>query len=336
VLIAVFWAVHFLIQWVRNELYEATGERRLESQFDGDLRRVTFALIGAILGYLLYRCLRPLRLRDFTRQAPIGAALALAAAAVQAAFNTWMFNSEAPSLLGTYLYFVLYWFWFYFSWTTAYLAMSYSITVQEQEQRAAALAVEAREAQISALRYQVNPHFLFNTLNAIAALVREEPDKAEEMVVQLSDFFRRSLAVNPMEDLTLDEEVDLQRLYLDIEQTRFSDRLRFEVSLEGDSARAKVPALLLQPLVENAVKHGVARSERPTVICIHAREDGNALEIVVENDAQTVGRRTDGANVGLRNVRDRLQSRFGDAASLITGETAEGGFRNTVRLPLDR
>jgi hypothetical protein len=97
----------------------------------------------------------------------------------------------------------LYWFWFYFSWTTAYLALSYSITVQEQERHAAELTVKAQEAQVSALRYQINPHFLFNTLNAIAALIRDAPARAEEMVVQLSDFFRRSLAINPMEDLTL-------------------------------------------------------------------------------------------------------------------------------------
>jgi LytS/YehU family sensor histidine kinase len=230
----------------------------------------------------------------------------------------------------------LYWFWFYFSWTTAYLALSYSITVQEQERHAAELSIKAQEAQVRALRYQINPHFLFNTLNAIAALTRDAPDKAEEMVVQLSDFFRRSLAVNPMEDVTLAQEVELQRLYLEIERTRFPDRLRFDVALDAGTADARVPALLLQPLVENAVKHGVARSEAPTCIRIRARVDGPVLEIVVENDASAEGPASSGEKVGLRNVAERLRSLFGDEAGLATGEAAEGGFRNTLRLPLRR
>ena len=156
------------------------------------------------------------------------------------------------------------------------------------------------------------------------------------MVVRLSDFFRRSLAVNPMEDVTLAQEVDLQRLYLQIERTRFPDRLRFDVSLDHGSAEARVPALLLQPLIENAVKHGVARSEGPTCIRIRGRLDGSVLEIVVENDAKAAGPGSGGEKVGLRNVAERLSSRFGDDASLTTGDIAEGGFRNTLRIPLRR
>ena len=154
------------------------------------------------------------------------------------------------------------------------------------------------------------------------------------MVVQLSDFFRRSLSINPMEDLTLSEEVDLQRLYLEIERTRFPDRLCFDVALDDGSADARVPALLLQPLVENAVKHGVARSEGSTCIRIRARLDGPVLEIVVENDAKVLGPGSRGEQVGLRNVQDRLRTRFGDAASLATVEIPEGGFRNTLRMPV--
>ncbi|MCR5876207.1 histidine kinase [Phenylobacterium sp. J426] len=230
----------------------------------------------------------------------------------------------------------MYWFWFFLSWTTAYLALSYSITVQEQERHAAALAVQAQEAQVRALRYQINPHFLFNTLNAIAALVRDAPDRAEEMVIQLSDFFRRSLAVDPREDVTLAGEVDLQRLYLEIERTRFPERLRFEVALTDGSAEARVPALLLQPLVENAVKHGVARSEAPSCIRIRARLDGPDVEIVVEDDAQATGGPAKGESVGLRNVRHRLRSRSGDAATLDTEDLPQGGFRNILRIPLRR
>ena len=319
--------------WLRAHIDDLPGGPSL---LEGTLRRIAFALFGVFVSYVLYRCLRPLRLREFARQAMIGAALAVAAACVQAVLNAFMFGDQEHTVFEDFIYFTLYWFWFYFSWTTAYLALSYSITVQEQERHAAELAVKAQEAQVRALRYQINPHFLFNTLNAIAALTRDAPDKAEEMVVQLSDFFRRSLAVNPMEDVTLAQEVELQRLYLEIERTRFPDRLRFDVALDAGTDEARVPALLLQPLVENAVKHGVARSEGKTCVRIRARLDGPVLEIVVENDARSSAPDARGEKVGLRNVAERLRSRFGDEASLATGAIAQGGFRNTLRIPLGR
>ncbi len=329
VLLVLFWAVHLIIMLVRAELND---EARHGGFLDSLVRRSSFALFGAFLGYLLYRCLRMLKRREFIQQAALGAALALATACIQAIGNAIVFDAGGKGFFADFLYSLMYWFWFYFCWTTAYLALSYSITVQEQERHAAELAVMAQEAQVRALRYQINPHFLFNTLNAIAALIRDAPARAEEMVVQLSEFFRRSLAVNPMEDLTLSEEVELQRLYLEIERTRFPDRMRFDVELGEGSAEARVPALLLQPLVENAVKHGVARSEGPTCIRIGARVEGPVLEIVVENDAKAGGRAASGEKVGLRNVQDRLASRFGDRASLSAGDS-DAGFRNTLRIP---
>ena len=333
VLLVLFWAVHLVIMLVRAELNNEAGHAGFIASF---VRRSSFALFGAFLGYLLYRGLRTLRRREFSQQALYGAALALAAACIQAVGNAIVFNVGDKGFLADFLYSLMYWFWFYFCWTTAYLALSYSITVQEQERHAAELSVKAQEAQVRALRYQINPHFLFNTLNAIAALVRDAPARAEEMVVQLSDFFRRSLSLDPTEDVTLAQEVDLQRLYLEIERTRFPDRLRFDVALDAGTTDARVPALLLQPLVENAVKHGVARSEGPTCIRIGARLDGPVLEIVVENDAKAEGAGSGGANVGLRNVAERLRSRFGDEAALVSGAIADGGFRNTLRIPLRR
>ena len=330
-LLVLFWAVHLGIMLVRAELSDQAGQ---VSFIDSLVRRSGFALFGAFLGYILYRCLHTLRRREFSQQAMLGAALALAAACIQAVGNAVVFDAGGKGFLADFLYSLMYWFWFYFCWTTAYLALSYSITVQEQERNAAALRLQAKEAQVRALRYQVNPHFLFNTLNAIAALVRDAPARAEEMVLQLSDFFRRSLAVNPMEDVTLAQEVDLQRLYLEIERTRFPDRLHFDVALDPGSGEARVPALLLQPLVENAVKHGVSRSEGPTCIRVRARLEGSELQIIVENDAKASGAGSHGEKVGLRNVYDRLRSRFGDEASLETADIAEGGFRNTLRIPL--
>lgn len=336
ILIAGFWITHFSIMWVRAELNYGWGERPADALLEGTLRRVVFALFGALVCYILYRGLLPLRQLNFRRQVTVGAALASCAVCIQAAVNAMLFGDEGLSFLVDFIYAAMYWFWFYSSWTAAYLALSYSITVEEQERHAAELAAKAQEAQVRALRYQINPHFLFNTLNAITALVRDAPARAEQMVMQLSDFFRRSLAVNPMEDVSLSEEVDLQRLYLEIERTRFPDRLRFDVDLAPGTAAARIPALLLQPLVENAVKHGVARSEAPTRIFIHSRVDGPMLEITVENDALTSGPVSRGENIGLRNVSDRLRMRFGDEANLVTAEVVGAGFRNTLRVPFRR
>ena len=332
VLLLIFWAVHLVIMLVRAELNDPLGHRSFE---DSLARRGGFAVFGALLGYALYRALRLLGHQGFLRQIALGAGLAFIVATVQGAANAVVFANRTP-FWANFLYSLMYWFWFYFCWTTAYLALAYSIAVQEQERQAAALALKAQEAQVRALRFQINPHFLFNTLNAIAALVRDAPTRAEEMVVQLSDFFRRSLAVNPMEDVTLAREVDLQSLYLEIERTRFPDRMRFDVELGEGSAEARVPALLLQPLVENAVKHGVARSEAPSCIRIRGRRDREMVEIIVENDAAGAGPSLRGEQVGLRNVLERLRLRFGDEASLSAIELAGGGFRNTLRIPFVR
>ena len=331
VLLILFWTLHLVIMLVRAELNHTPGR---EPFLESVVRRTSFAVFGALLGYGLYLLLRLLRRRDFLQQATLGAGLALVVAFVQGAANAIVFYSDDNRLIAGLLYSTMYWFWFYFCWTTAYLAFAYSIEIQQQERRAADLLVRAQEAQVLALRYQINPHFLFNTLNAIAALVRDSPEKAENMVVQLSDFFRRSLAVNPMEDLSLAEEVDLQRVYLEIERTRFPDRLRFDVTLGEGTADARVPALLLQPLVENSVKHGVARSEGPTCIRIAARIAGNTLEVSVENDAVVSGPPVSGEKVGLRNVEERLRSRYGQEATFYCSPIPSGGFRNTVRIPL--
>jgi len=340
-LIAVFWTVQYAMRLFRADLFNDHRVPGFEDQALIATRSLLLVLFGAVLCYGIYRCLRPLRQLGFGWQTTVAAMLAFVAACTHALVNERMFAdlTPAPALLtnpARFLYTAMYWFWFYFGWTTAYLSLSYSITVQEKERQAAELKAQAQEAQVRALRFQVNPHFLFNTLNAIAALVRDSPAKAEEMVVQLSNFFRQSLAINPMEDVTLAEEVDLQGLYLEIERTRFPDRLRFDVALEEGTADAKVPALLLQPLVENAVKHGVARFSGLTRICIRARLDGPVLEIVVENDAKSAGNGSGGERVGLGNVTERLGSRFGDEASLVARPLPGGGFRNTLRIPLSR
>ena len=153
------------------------------------------------------------------------------------------------------------WYFLFAAWAAFYVAMSYAKQLRAADRHAAMLAREAQEAQLRALRYQINPHFLFNTLNSLSSLIlSKRTDTAERMLMNLSTFFRATLSADPTADVPLEEEIKLQRLYLDIEQIRFPDRLTRRGRRARRAARRAVPVLILQPIVENAVKYGVAKS----------------------------------------------------------------------------
>ena len=228
-------------------------------------------------------------------------------------------------------------YFFFIAWAALYLALCYAAEAQMLERRTAQLRGAAQAAELRALRYQVNPHFLFNTLNSLSSLVMTgKREEAERMILNLSNFFRTSLSGDPTEDVPLSAEIQLQRLYLDIEGVRFPDRLLVKVDLPERLRNACVPGLLLQPLVENAVKYGVARSRRPVTIRLAALEDSGGLVLTVENDGEPGDVRAEeqGTGVGLANVRDRLAARFGDRASCRWGPLPGGGFRVTLTMPI--
>jgi signal transduction histidine kinase len=205
-----------------------------------------------------------------------------------------------------------------------------------QERYLAEANMAAQQAQLAALRYQLNPHFLFNSLNSISALIVTGRNKdAESMTNRLSAFLRASLNANPTELVPLDEELALTEEYLDIESVRFGERLSITVDCAGEACDALVPSFLVQPLVENAVKHGVARSRATVEIRIHAMMQGGTLRIEVSNGLAPADadESADGANagVGLANVRHRLAAVFGKRATLTAGE-AGGRFVATIRI----
>jgi hypothetical protein len=229
------------------------------------------------------------------------------------------------------------WYFFFAAWASFYLAMSSAAQLRTAERRALRAERDAQAAQLKALRYQVNPHFLFNTLNSLSSLVmarREE--EAETMIVNLSTFFRSSLAIDPADDITLAQEIDFQRLYLDIEKVRFPRRLEVRTDIPDTLAGARVPPLILQPVVENAIKHGVARSTAPVTLRIAAREEDSRLILTVENDGGTGGAGAPGGTgVGLANVCERLAARFGTAADCAHGPLPGGGYQVTITMPLE-
>jgi sensor histidine kinase YesM len=207
----------------------------------------------------------------------------------------------------------------------------------QQERHLAEANVAAQQAQLAALRYQLNPHFLFNSLNSISALIVTGRNKdAESMTNRLSAFLRTSLNANPTELVPLEEELAITEEYLDIESVRFGERLSISVDCAGEACDALVPSFLVQPLVENAVKHAVARSRAPVEIRIHAVMEGRALRIEVSNGLvpADAGEAAADANagVGLANVRHRLAAVFGKRATLTAGE-ADGRFVATIRIP---
>lgn len=230
-------------------------------------------------------------------------------------------------------------YFFVIAWASFYLALGFAQDVGAAERRAANFARAAQTAELRALRYQVNPHFLFNTLNSLSALVMKgEKALADSMIMNLSTFYRTSLAGEPSEDVSLEEEIELQKLYLDIEAVRFPSRLSVTIEMPGPLGKAAVPGLILQPLVENAIKHGVSQTNAPVALTISADAKDGQLVLCVEDDGPGMARAGgDGpSGIGLSNVRDRLAARFGDNASLEHGALPDGGYRACVRIPLVR
>jgi len=214
-------------------------------------------------------------------------------------------------------------------------SLFYFSQARERETHAARLAAQLAEARLGALRMQLNPHFLFNSLNAITVLVRDrDTEAASRMLELLSDVLRQVLRADESHETSLTEELDFLQRYLAIEQVRFSDRLRPRFEVEPELGRAAAPRFLLQPLVENALRHGIARRADAGSLVVSARRDGNVLVLSVRDDGPglTAGA-TESAGVGLANTRARLAALYGDAASLDFSNAPEGGVVATVRLP---
>jgi len=222
-------------------------------------------------------------------------------------------------------------------WATLYFALLAGYQARAAERREQEFRSAANAAELRSLRYQVNPHFLFNTLNSLSALVMTgKTDQAERMIQTMSRFYRHSLADDPTADVTLKDEFDLQKLYLDIETTRFPERLACKFELPSDLADARVPGMILQPLVENSVKYAVSPVNRPVTITVAAREEFDRLVVTVSDDGPGVPEGTEhGFGIGLANVRDRLEARFGSDI-VLTSVPSNTGYSSEIRIPLTR
>lgn len=314
------------------------------------LRLVQFTsiiILSAIISYLLY-VLHERLIRGRTSEDSLpflllaSFALTLVGAALWAGAHTYY-----PALLGTpppepgsldnFGGLVVISWGFLFGWSCQFVALLFAFELNDRKVRLAAIREEALGAQMRALRYQVNPHFLFNTLNSIAGLIEEgAATKAERMVLSLSTFLRTTLALDPFHDVPLADEIALQEEYLGIERERFSDRMRFSIAMDPNAAKALVPSLILQPLIENALKHGVGMTRGKVEISLQARRENDRLCIVIENDMpryEAAMARPSGVGVGLRNVADRLRARFQDDCAMQSGPVGEARFKVSLELP---
>jgi signal transduction histidine kinase len=224
-------------------------------------------------------------------------------------------------------------------WSGLYFGIKYYETLQREREEVLKASALAQEAQVKMLRYQLNPHFLFNTLNAISTLVLDGQGKvANQAIGRLSDFLRYTLDQDPMKKVTLRQELEALDLYLGIEQLRFGDRLRLEYEIDEAAYPGLVPSLILQPLVENSLKYAIAPREEGGRLRIIAQLDGANLKLVVADDGPglPVGVELgEGRGVGFRNTRERLAALYGDHQKLAV-RFARPGLRLEITLPFER
>jgi two-component sensor histidine kinase len=227
----------------------------------------------------------------------------------------------------------------YFAVVVAALAWRNAMRLRERDRQAMALEAQLRAAQLGALRMQLQPHFLFNSLNAVMALVRDgDTDRAIRALSLLSDVLRATVNAGDAHDTSLDAELDFVTRYLSIEQVRFGDRLRVTIDVPSDLRDARVPVFILQPFVENSLKHGLLRQRGGNEITISARANGRALALTVRDDG--IGFPSQGASpagVGIANARRRLERLYGSGAALTVSEAnAPRGVTVDISLPLTR
>ena len=219
-------------------------------------------------------------------------------------------------------------FTLYFAILAAAHGLEYYRRSREREQLEARLA----ETRLQLLSMQLQPHFLFNTLNTIAELVHDDPEAADRMIAGLSDLLRRTLDLKDAHEVPLDEELRVLDLYLDLQRIRFGDRLQVTIDAPADARRGRVPVLLLQPLVENSIRHGLAARTAAGRIDIRGRRAGERLVLDVIDDGEPV-KEEPRHGIGLNNVRARLEALHGDRFSLTLAPSERGGTRVTIELP---
>jgi LytS/YehU family sensor histidine kinase len=303
-------------------------------------------VIESIVGYCITLLLSTLY--NYYRRRPRIAAVVLtiltlaAATVLYAVLDAFSFSLVIPSRPGLNLSLVLGSIFINFTvlagWSALYFGINFYLIVEDQNDQLAALGDQASSAQLAMLRYQLNPHFLFNTLNSISTLVLlKQTERANAMLSRLSSFLRYTLANEPTAHVTIAQEVETLKLYLEIEKMRFEDRLRPSFEVDPRVAKARLPSLLLQPLVENAIKYAVTPKEEGAEIAVVARLNGDRVQIAVSDTGpglnEMKARPSLSTGVGLANIKERLAQAYGPDHRFETRSIPGGGFGVEIEFP---
>ncbi len=347
---ALFWTLH-VGGWLGYGISQYLGTLLYEHKSENLSGYLAVIVLAATSGFLLSLELRYVYRRlwlSSPRVIIFGALLACYLFAlvwrviINSAYLTWTseameWDMKSPleffsnALASTYLL---------LCWTGLYFGFKYYESLQEQREATLRAATLAQEAQLKMLRYQLNPHFLFNTLNAISTLILDSENRtANQAVMRLSEFLRYTLDQDPMKKVTLRQEIEAMNLYLTTEKLRFGERLRLEFAVEERALEALVPSLLLQPLIENSIKYAVSPSEKGGTVRVEGRARGSMLELVVSDDGPGINAHaapsvTAGRGVGLRNTRERLAVLYEDRHRFATLDN-KPGLRIELGLPLE-
>ena len=346
--IIAMWALYFIITTGLAGLTGAADQWGLMG------RRALVVAFGICCTFILYLLLIRVQPQSFGARLGVAFGAAVPLTALYSimnllAFFVWFPTNESAAIIAEVqakfpaawqLVLVLdssiRWYFFFAVWAALYVALGYANEMRAVERQANTYRLEARTAQLRALHYQLNPHFLFNTLNSLSSLVlAERKADAEAMIMNLSAFLRTNLTADPETLVGLSDEIALQRLYLAIEQARFPDRLRVDEYVPPELEHALVPVLILQPIIENAIKYGVSPARIPIAIRLDASAELGQLIVTVSNTIDASGPVPPaGTGLGLNNVRDRLITRYGARAGCEWGPNDAGGFSVTLWLPL--
>ena len=340
-----FWFLHS-VGWLAYALANYLGALALERPVSYNLVILTSTVSGFILSMPLRYWNRFLWTKSPVWQVigAIGMAylLALPWTWLRNEFLWYMYKSwYEPQSLSDYVSGVTGSSYVLLCWSGLYFGIKYYQTLQLQIRRALASAAAAHEAQLKMLRYQLNPHFLFNTLNSISTLILEEQiEAANRSVTRLSEFLRYTLDNDPMKKVTLSQEVHALNLYLSIEKVRFNERLRLNYEIAEETESALIPSMILQPLIENALKYAIATRVEGGSISIRSRLDAGTVVIVVEDDGPGIDMERvkavgDRDGVGLRNTRERLKQIYGTDHYFGLRNRDSGGLEITICVPLE-
>ena len=251
----------------------------------------------------------------------------------------WVKGAWQPENLADYVSGIMGSFYILLCWSGLYFGIKYYQQLQDQTERTLQATAAAHQAQLKMLRYQLNPHFLFNTLNAISTLILDDAKESANLAIsRLSDFLRYTLDTDPMKRVTLGSELHALDLYLEIEKVRFSDRLVIRREVEPRALRALVPSLVLQPLIENAIKYAITPSEEGGTLTIAAKVHDQMLILQLSDNGPGLnnGQKSEnGSGVGLKNTRERLQQFYGDRQAFTLAPNEPSGLAVTINIPFE-